>query len=156
MNAEGQTSFCEILDPCGNGVYEPELGETCDDGNNNNNDGCMGCVKSPNSQCFVIPETGGSLCNFPFYCRYTYYSVRYIPLTEKAKQAFIGTPFQGTQTVKDIVEIIVFFDEVTSYVRWIFYNELEKIMKRNDLWLEWGIVTLEIHKCTGNIDYRMP
>ncbi|MBD3203005.1 MAG: VWA domain-containing protein [Candidatus Lokiarchaeota archaeon] len=32
--------IAEILCPCGNGVYEPDLGEECDDGNDNNYDSC--------------------------------------------------------------------------------------------------------------------
>ena len=94
INNEGQTSFCEKVDPCGNGIFEPELGETCDDGNNDDNDGCMRCVKSFNSQCFQTPA-GSSACNFPFYCRYTDYNVRYVPLTQSAKSALAGSVFDG-------------------------------------------------------------
>ena len=74
----------------------------------------MGCVKDPNAQCFQSPS-GRSECNFPFYCRYTYYNVRYIPLTAKAKNALRGSVFDGAQTASDIVEMIVYFDSVTSY-----------------------------------------
>lgn len=115
----------------------------------------MRCVKDNNAQCFQSP-TGGSICDFPFFCRFTYYSVPNIPLTAAAKKALATSSFRTAQTADDIVKAIVYFDSVTSYIRPVFYREFEMMMKANDLWAEWGIVTWEIQKCTGNIDYTSP
>ena len=62
----GQKSICSALitvPTCGNGIYEPNLGEVCDDGNILNGDGCnnrcqveYGWICSDNVRC-SIPST---------------------------------------------------------------------------------------------------
>lgn len=44
----GHPSICTpkvVVPTCGNGIFEPSLGETCDDGNVNNGDGCSAWCK---------------------------------------------------------------------------------------------------------------
>lgn len=44
-----------MIPVCGNGVYEPEIGEFCDDGNKNSNDGCSStCTMEDLFQCANI------------------------------------------------------------------------------------------------------
>ena len=38
-----------IFGPCGNGIWEPDQNEVCDDGNKNNDDGCSNDCKSDNT-----------------------------------------------------------------------------------------------------------
>lgn len=49
---------CDVVIPeCGNGYLEPQIGETCDDGNKEDGDGCSsGCKKQEGYVCDVPGE----------------------------------------------------------------------------------------------------
>lgn len=59
-SAEAMACECAATGPCGNGVFEPELGEACEDGNVAEGDGC-------NADCEVEGEPNDSQdCDDPF------------------------------------------------------------------------------------------
>ena len=65
MNGDGCSDVCEVeggwncpevgecsnLPPCGNGILQRELGEECDDGNNENGDNCSSTCHNETQYC---------------------------------------------------------------------------------------------------------
>lgn len=48
---------------CGNGITEPQIGETCDDGNQNNHDGCSSSCQTEDPVCGDGKVEGNEVCD---------------------------------------------------------------------------------------------
>ena len=60
---ESGKSYCELIPKtCGNGIFEPELGEQCDDGNKKNGDGCNRLCKTNKNWICEENDDQLSLC----------------------------------------------------------------------------------------------
>ncbi|MCZ6715308.1 MAG: hypothetical protein O7B29_15320, partial [Deltaproteobacteria bacterium] len=87
----GCSALCEIVEGCGDGVLQPELGEGCDDGGTANGDGC-------DSDCHV---EAGYACGGPIACE----SAWHLGDTGAASCFFEGSLCPGCGPINEALEL---------------------------------------------------
>ena len=147
---EDSNSKSTCLVSCGDGVYEPDKGEACDDGNTIAGDGCSSsCTVEDGFSCentigfrSGCSAAGTVVCldpNIPL--------ARSLPI--QLTLSFRGTEFNGVVTFEGLVEKVVVIENGEGSIQEPAFENLITAVRNSRASYYERIVKIVVNKCTG-------